>query len=403
MKKIKQLIVSIALVTQLCAQTKIDSATKAKIVQDYKLALQYKDGTGVPIDYSKAVGYFQQAANLGDAQSMYALAYMQYKGFGCTQDYPSAAATFANGAYVGRENSMYFYALCLRNGYGVGKNEDSAKYWLVKADSLGYKQAKLELKMMAGENGNDSAKALVQQINNAAIPNNTPLNKFTKIFHSIPTPNMMPGKYIGWLVQYDWSGQNVVSAKRLMFSVKKENDKFSGSWVEGTDTAAITAVLNFTSLNFDKSKYKRKDHYSPDSAVTYDFTNASLTMVQQGDSLYLAGNVIMFSPERKEPSKPLFVALSRKIESANVMATLLTASPNPFVDVLRVDFQLGQPANVEIQLVSLNGTITYQNAAGALQAGHYQLPLQPGFIAAGAYFLKLICNGQLTGIKVVKQ
>lgn len=186
------------------AQTNSDLLRQADIQKYYRLAVQYKDGNGVGMDYTRAVGYFDQAARLGDAQSTYSLAYMRYKGLGCTQDYAAAALLFSQGALQGRDNSMYFYGLCFRNGYGVARNGDSARYWLARADSLGYPQAALELKMLAGENGNDSAKVLVQQISNAAIPDKAPPNRFTRVSHSMPSPEMMAGQYSGWLVQYDW-------------------------------------------------------------------------------------------------------------------------------------------------------------------------------------------------------
>src|ERR1019366_5028191 len=126
---------------RLSAQTSKDSITNL-ITNYYKLALQYKDGNGVTMDYAKAYSYFSKAADLGDAQSVYAAGYMQYKGLGCVQDYQKAALAFAQGAKTGKDNSMYFYGLCWRNGYGVvTKNEDSAKYWLNKAAAIGYKQA----------------------------------------------------------------------------------------------------------------------------------------------------------------------------------------------------------------------------------------------------------------------
>jgi uncharacterized protein len=120
----------------------------------YHLAVQYKEGKGVPMDYQKAYDYFQKAANLGDSQSVYAIGYMHYKGLGCTQDYALAARLFAQGACGGRDNSMYFYGLAWRNGYGLPQNEDSAQYWLKKAAALGYKQAILELQSKAPENNN---------------------------------------------------------------------------------------------------------------------------------------------------------------------------------------------------------------------------------------------------------
>ena len=181
---------------QLYAQTSKDSITNV-IANYYKLALQYKDGNGVTMDYAKAYNYFSKAADLGDAQSIYAVGYLQYKGLGCSQDYVKAASLFAQGAKTGRDNSMYFYGLCWRNGYGVDKNEDSAKYWLNKAAAVGYKQAIKELKMTVGENANDSANALVQQINNAAVPNKTTLNQYSKIQQKLPSAEIITGEYTG--------------------------------------------------------------------------------------------------------------------------------------------------------------------------------------------------------------
>ena len=400
-KKLLTIFLSSILCLHLSAQTTTDSATKATIVNYYKLALQYKDGNGVPMDYSKAYENFSKAANLGDAQSIYAIGYMHYKGLGCEQDYSKAASLFAKGALSGRDNSMYFYGLCWRNGYGVDKNEDSARYWLQKAAAIGYKQAVKELKMIAGENSNDSATALVQQINNAAIPNKTTLNKYSKIQQKLPSSEVITGNYTGWLIQYDWSGTHAVESKKLQLNLIASDNELKGQWIENSkDTAVIKASLASDSIIFNKTHYKRTDHYSPDTAIVYNFSNARLNLIQTTDSVFIAGNVEMFSPERKEPSKPLFVALSRK---APVVEKLVVKTyPNPFSNVLYVDFNLLKSANIEVQLLTLNGTTVYRNPAGVLEAGWYSLPVQTGNIAAGSYFLKLVYDSGSTIVKVVK-
>lgn len=379
-------------------------ATQTDIQSYYRLALQYKDGNGVPMDYAKAYNYFEKAASLGDAQSTYALGYMHYKGLGCAQDYTKAAGFFKQGALQGRDNSMYFYALCWRNGYGVAKNEDSARYWLKKADELGYAQAAQELKMTAGENSNDSAKALVRQINNAAIPVKAPVNQYKKLTNNLPSAEALAGRYSGYLIQYDWSGQNVVSSRKLQLSLRAEKGSLAVTWLEeGADSVMLIAFLKATALVFDNTQYQRTDHYSPDKGVQYQFQDANLNLVQQDNILYLAGNVTMFSPERKEPSKPLFVALSRTdVNFPDPTIMTLKVNPNPFTDVLNVDFQLVRDANVEIQLLDASGAILYRNNAGHLRAGHYLLPLQPGIVAAGSYLLKLIYAGKTASVKVIK-
>lgn len=387
--------------SQLLAQAPIDTKETA-IAGYYKLAIQYKDGNGVPMDYKLAYQNFSKAAEMGDPQSIYAIGYLHYKGLGCSQDYNKAAKLFYEGAILGKDNSMYFYGLCWRNGYGVDKNEDSAKFWLNKAAALGYKQAVKELQMSAGENCNDSAAFLVQQINNAAIPNKLALNKYTKIQQRLPPAEVISGNYRGYIIQYDWSGTRVVTSKKLQFMITAKSRELNGRWIEdGTDTVNIHATLAEDLISFKNTQYRRLDHYSPNAAVLYNFENARLNLVQTKDSVFLAGNLEMFSPERKEPSKPLFVALSR--QESPVQKIMVKAYPSPFTNILTVDFNLLKPSVVEIQLASINGTVVYRNPAGLLEAGWYTLPIQVGYIANGVYLMKLIYGTNSTVVKVLKQ
>lgn len=71
--------------------------------------------------------------------------------------------------------------------------------------------------------------------------------------------------------------------------------------------------------------------------------------------------------------------------------------------VLNVDFNLLKSANVEVELITLNGKMVYHNSAGVLEAGWYSLPIQMGHIANGTYFLKLINGNNSTLRKVIKQ
>lgn len=404
MKRSLPLILLVLFSAQLLAQPLTNSATQVQIGQYYKLAVQYKDGNGVPMDYAKAVGYFQQAADLGDAQSEYALGYMHYKGLGCEQDYGIAARMFAKGAFAGRDNSIYFYALCWRNGYGLQKNEDSALYWLRKDSAIGYRLAVNELATKQPENGNDAAKALVTNISNAAMPVQTTANKFERIENRLPAADVVAGYYTGYLVQYDWSGQNVVSGKQLHLTLTQESGLLHGTWAEeGTDSVLLEARMSDDSIRFIDTKYKRKDHYSPDSAIVYEFKGAALNIVQKDDSIFLAGNVGMFSAMRGEPSKPLLVALYRTDKKLLDNGPAFRASPSPFTSILNVEFTLPVAASVEVQLISISGQTAYRNMAGNLQSGHYLLPLQAGYISPGIYIVRLLYGGKSATAKVLKQ
>jgi hypothetical protein len=396
-----------AIIPMVYAQNSALPDNKATISSYYQLALKYKNGEGgIAPDYTKAYRYFSEAAALGDEQSIYAMGYLTYKGLGCTQDYTTAAKLFAKGAFQGRDNSMYFYALCWRNGYGLVKNDDSARYWLNKAVELGYPQAIRELQMTVAENNNsDSMNMLVRQISSAAIPIEAPLNQFKKVQHHLPPAELIAGYYTGYVIQYDWSGQNVVSSKKLTLNLTGHDKQLEGYWHEDDiDSFKINASLALNAVTFAGTTYARKDHYSPTTAITYNFQNANLSLVQKGDSVFLAGNVNMFSPDRNEPSKPLMVVLFRVDPS--LMTSNgdlgLKASPNPFQNSLNVEFTLKDAAIVAVDLVALNGTVVYHNNAGTLEAGNYLLPLAPSNITSGVYFLKLLYNAKTAVIKVVK-
>lgn len=369
----------------------------------YKLGLEYKDGIGAKMNYTKAVAYFTIAANMGDPQSVYALAYMHYKGLGCLQDYTKAAELFALGANSGKDNSMYFYGLCWRNGYGVAKNADSAKFWLQKSADLGYKQALWELAMPNGENSNDSAITLLKSVSNAAIPVRVQLNQYIKIESHIPAAEIVTGYYRGYIVQYDWSGQHVVTAKPLTLNLQGKSNRLVGVWSErGSDSFDIKASISADSLKFDKSRYKRTDHYSPDSAIRYDLQNACLNLVRKGDSIFLAGNVNMFSPDRKEPSKPLFIALYRIATIAPDKITDVSVAPNPFVSSLKVQFTISETTSATIQLLTTTGTVIYEQKSGMLSPGHYLFQLQPGFIAQGSYIVRVKYGNASKIVKVIR-
>jgi hypothetical protein len=410
----KKHLLTIVLLTLFCqqifSQTSVDTTTQLEINNYYKLALLYKDGSkGVSIDFNQSYNYFFKAALLGDPQSIYAVAYMKYKGLGCIQNYDTAATLFAQGAAQGRDNSLYFYGLCWRNGYGVPQNADSAKYYIQKSADLGYKQALLELATSTSENSNDSAaQVLLSQINNAAIPDNNVLNQFTRIEPHLPSSEIITGDYKGWLIQYDWSGKHMVVTTKLELNLKADNNDLTGEWKEmrsdSIDSVKIKARIVSDTIVFSQTQNTRKDHYSPNLAISYNFQNAKLNILQQEDSIYIAGNIEMFSPYRGEPSKPIFVILSRpalkQLENVDLQ---LTAFPNPFNSQINAQFNLPKAASVSVQLYNINGELKYTNEAGILQKGYYSLTISNNNLASGMYILKLTYGNQIKTLKVIKQ
>ncbi len=382
----------------------------------YQLGMLYKEAQGDAQDFNKAYSYIAKAAAMGDAQSIYAQAYMLYKGLGCTQNYQKAAALFKQGAVEGRSNSMYFYALCLRNGYGVPADTAQARTWLQNAAKKRYGLAMQELNTPTAENSNEAAKALAQQLKAAALPGAENINQYKKISHHIPAADIT-GTYKGYIIKYDWSGQNAIGSSTLTLVVNYEAGKLTGQWIEADSiTVPLQAVLTPRAMIFKNTQYTRTDHYSPVSGLVYQFTNAQLQWVSNGSNVYLCGNVQMHSPRRNEPQKPQYVALTRQAAgngTGNITLTNadgsdfsitndLLAYPNPFMDVVTIDFELKEACEVQTQLLTLEGNMVYSNKAGMLEAGKYTLPIKTQQVAAGTYIVRLVYGNRIKATKLVK-
>lgn len=384
----------------------------------YNLGLMYKEDKEAQ-DFEKAYEYFDKAATLGDDQSTYAVAYMHYKGLGCTQDYNKAAAFFKKGAYLRRSNSMYFYGLCWRNGYGVSVNTDSAKYWLERAAKKGYRMAEKELATVESENGNEAAKLLSAKLKDDYLSRNTSLNNFKKIDFRFSS-DVVEGKYEGFIIRYDWSGEHAISSAKLKLEMVRKNGKVIGQWIENDSTnISFNADITSSSMVFNNTKYSRRDHYSPKKGIEFIFQDAKLQWMEKNDTIFLVGNIRMFSPERNEPDKPIFISVKkyRGKKQTNNLITRATsdeklqpvvlngetkAYPNPFTNVITVEFELKEKAEVQIQLYTLTGKPVYQKKSALLDPGLYTFPIYSKDLVSGNYMLKVSYGKTFSTSKVVK-
>ena len=197
----------------------------------------------------------------------------------------------------------------------------------------------------------------------------------------------------------------MIDTKNIELELTSQMGRVSGKWVEdGADSFRFSAYLRGDSLAFDPVGYGRKDHYSPDTAVGYRLEGAGLNLVQGTDSVYLAGNVSMFSPQRGEPSKPVVLALVRSSVEAPIDTKFSfdRVYPNPFRDVLDVQFSLGAGSEVGMAVVSMTGQQVYLRPTQRLQPGSYAYRLQlPAGLAPGSYLLQVSVDGKLHSYKLL--
>jgi TPR repeat protein len=97
------------------------------------LGIMYKTGKGVAKDYAKAFEWFEKAANQGNRNAQYTLGGMYYQGEGLAKDYAKAFEWLEKAADQGDADAQLGLALIYHCGEGVVKDEVKAVEWLRKA------------------------------------------------------------------------------------------------------------------------------------------------------------------------------------------------------------------------------------------------------------------------------
>ncbi len=381
----------------------------------YNLGSIYKESNGQTRDFEKAYRCFENGAKGGDLQSIYAQGYMLFKGLGVKQDYTKAFTLFSKSAEDG--NSAYFLGLCYRNGYGVTANEQTAKYWLNLAIQKGNYLAKSELKS-SPENSNADAAGLAEMYKKVSNTTGNGNNMYKRL-DNVPS-SFLAGKYSGHIIRYDWSGKHAINSSTLALDLAYTNGTLTGTWREAdTLTIPLTALATPNSLLFKDMEYAKKDHYSPIKAMPYRFENAKITWVKKDGETMLQGNISMFSVKRNEPDKPINIFLKKTADnnddttsinlvnedgSSILLNNNIMAFPNPFDDVVTLNFKLISKARVVTKLLTADGKLLYRNDAGVLQPGYYSLPVKPAQKPdAGLYLLRLEYGNYSKTIKIVKR
>lgn len=352
---------------------------------------------GLQQDFTKSAGYFYKGMQAGEKNSTYMVAYYLYKGLAGKQDYDSACTLFKQLAADGQRNAMYFLGLCYRNGFGTERNAAQANYWLKQAAARQYYQAIDELKQDNPEN----------PVTPLSIP---AMNATANSKIQLAPSGNIKGTYKGWAIRYDWSGKHITSMVPLQVQFTNSGNGIAGKWIEGKDTALIRgSFTDNTNLAFTNTQYSKKDHYTKNPSEPWQFTNASLQHLQMADSLYITGNIHVYSPKRKEPGQPLYIQLSRVAMPDELNPTVaanksLTVYPNPFHDQVKVNFELEQSKPVTISLFTMQGQLVTADNAGTLSAGVYTRTIQtPAALAPGSYIVNVTTGTASKQNIVIKQ
>jgi TPR repeat protein len=117
-------------------------AEKGDADAQFKVALLYYGGRGVPRDYLEALTWFKKAARQGNPYAQYNAGYMYEKGEGTPQDYVEAANYYRRAAGQGNRVAQYTLGYMYEKGQGVLPDEVHALMWYNLAAIQGEAKAK---------------------------------------------------------------------------------------------------------------------------------------------------------------------------------------------------------------------------------------------------------------------
>lgn len=388
-----------------------NAATLGNPLGLYHLGIMAKDGHGQAINYTQAYNYFTQAANANCIEGIYGLGYLNFKGFGCTQNYTQAAEYFKECSQKKHPNGTYFYGLCFRNGYGKSQNYDSSKFYLTRAVFLGSRMAISELKSPTPENSNNYAMKMASNLSSNSNTRNTAFGEFSRVSQKSYESNLN-GKFVGHLIRYDWSNTYAISESELTLDLSVKNNIIKGSWLENKqDEVKLNATILSSGLKFQKTSYKKADHYSMGKKYKYIFDEMDLKLSETTDSIFIEGQVKMFSVNRNEPEKPVYIYLAKvkardNVQFENELTTeinnTLSVYPNPFSNIVNIGFSVAQSSIVQIKFLSSNGKEVFISKQALLDKGTYRIPINSSTFITGMYFVQLIIGDKVETSKAIK-
>ena len=116
----------------------VHKATKYEDAKSqYKLALCYYRGDGVPEYMKEAVKWYTKAALQGNARAQYDLGVCYYRGDGIPKNEEKAVEWFRKAAEQGDAKAQRNLGICYYNGEGVPKNIEEAIKWLTRPAEQG--------------------------------------------------------------------------------------------------------------------------------------------------------------------------------------------------------------------------------------------------------------------------
>lgn len=357
----------------------------------HNLGAYYKLAPRDRQDFKKAYEAFCKGAEAGFPSCQYDKGFMLYKGLGCEQNYAAAVEEFQKAADDEHRSALFMLGLCYRNGYGVDVDEERAKILFERGAKLGSKDAMEELLNSKPENDPDRKSKFISR--DMAVPDNMP-----EIEPYVPdNKNNLAGHYNGMLVTYDWSGEYVISERKISLDMAVNEDKATGLWLMDNDTIPFTArVSKNGELVFDSVEVSMYDRYSRTYSARYCFDKVDISYISD----MISGRLRLYSLDEQEPERPMYVCLQKSgafdgDDMAKDDNSRIYSYPNPFVSQVTLHFELDNDVkSAKICVYSRTGILRQSYSLGALSAGACSYTIMPD-LSEDVYVVHVVADGHV--------
>lgn len=144
---------------------------------------------------------------------------------------------------------------------------------------------------------------------------------------------------------------------------------------------------------------------------------ATLATVHEGKTITIACNLQLYSPDTKEPDKPMYLSLRSKVEStkpskiaaavapSEPITELITdpmVYPNPFSNLLNISFYMADKATCSVSIYTMSGSKVYEEPIGKLPTGNHRYQMQLN-LTPGSYTVRLAYGNKVYTSLLIKK
>lgn len=384
------------------------------------LGVLYKYGKGCKLNFDKSKRWFRKASKFGSDKAAYSLGYMYYKGLGTlAQDYSEAVKWFQKSEYP---MAVHWLAQCYYFGYGVPQDKALALQMLKENTAKNSKVLWNHIQTDEAQHQDELANTKIADTLQATLQPDAYDEE--PAFQKIPFEvRKLNGKWTGYLVQFDWSGTQIVQTIPfgLQLEHKAEEATVLYRWIADGFKSKGVAMYESEALYFEDLRLSLPRVFIDNENqryLDYQMVSSTFELKKRNGVLYASAALESFVPAWREPGAPMRLVLVKDQKDAEGKALLseeallalaaqkqnfIQLYPNPFKEQLLISYTLEKQDDVQVQITRLDGLFSKQIARIPSQnAGDHFHHFDGTALQKGTYVVRIIAGAQQHTKLIVK-